>query len=618
MSYTPPAGNAADFHADGNVYYPLPFSFGQLTWVAATPPLAAVGAATAIADTKFGRPVHKSIDPDFNLVWALLHFDDETQMSRVCVDNGPRVATDIMQVPTLHVAETYIPLQLTTAAKFGTAGLSNTTRNNLPVRVDIPIVPESGGGRTLSDFTFECWFKPAADNIGGGILSLSPLSVYQNSDSSGGLLYFLDSTTGLSAAGPALPVGTWAHITWCGSGTSQVLYVNGTQVLTITHSAPVVWTAYVNAHKSSSGGFLDGRNGVVDEVRLTLGKARYTATFTAPTSSFPQFGPEYITQSINSTHLGSHNGSLGTAGMVIPAFSLGPTAQFGTPKVKPVAWGFSTTAFGATRLGSTHAAGAYTPTLHFGRPSSLRADGFQSTTFGLANSPYPQTKTATSTHTTAFGTGRLAQVVFPEGFRNTQLPLAYYPFTQAAVATGELVTNFGKPFGYKVSHLVFGYTCRPAGFAASKFGTPNAAYKQTGVTAGARTSALGTPNGRRVQPTTAVHSTAFGTPSHARVAVASGSISTALGTPTTVRAYRTTGAAPSLKFGTPTGVKLRTYYVTPMRPRARLGKPKVLNRVNRTTAGFTGTHFGTPVEKPRLHATMTPPASRFGKPLLIR
>jgi hypothetical protein len=79
---------------------------------------------------------------------------------------------------------------------------------------------------------------------------------------------------------------TWQHYAFVRNGSSLILYVNGTSVISAT---PTV--------VSTNGRFIIGNNkagytnsewpGVIDEIRHTKGVARYTANFTPPTAPFP-------------------------------------------------------------------------------------------------------------------------------------------------------------------------------------------------------------------------------------------------------------------------------------------------------------------------------------------
>jgi hypothetical protein len=76
--------------------------------------------------------------------------------------------------------------------------------------------------------------------------------------------------------------GAWNHVALCRSGTSTRLFLNGTQV----GSTQTDSTNYASTEFQLGG---SNFNGLVDEVRITKGVARYTGNFTAPTAAFDAF-----------------------------------------------------------------------------------------------------------------------------------------------------------------------------------------------------------------------------------------------------------------------------------------------------------------------------------------
>jgi hypothetical protein len=104
--------------------------------------------------------------------------------------------------------------------------------------------------------------------------------------SSGMQLYVNNSTTAIQ--GSALSTATWYHIAVCKSGSSTKMFVNGTQAGS-TYTDTNNYVAGVNRPRIGSGGDVAGNyfSGYIDDLRITKGYARYTASFTPPTSAFP-------------------------------------------------------------------------------------------------------------------------------------------------------------------------------------------------------------------------------------------------------------------------------------------------------------------------------------------
>jgi hypothetical protein len=90
-----------------------------------------------------------------------------------------------------------------------------------------------------------------------------------------------------------VPTDTWTHVaaTWSGPNTPVRLFINGNLDTTSSNiTAMNVPTSYITAVGSNSGGVGSGSSlfiGYIDEVRLTKGVARYTESFTPPTTAFP-------------------------------------------------------------------------------------------------------------------------------------------------------------------------------------------------------------------------------------------------------------------------------------------------------------------------------------------
>ncbi len=79
---------------------------------------------------------------------------------------------------------------------------------------------------------------------------------------------------------------TWTHIAFSRNSGTNRLFVNGTSVATNTNS----WTQTFTSTNVLLIGQTIGQDrpfdGYIDELRITRGVARYTANFTAPTSTF--------------------------------------------------------------------------------------------------------------------------------------------------------------------------------------------------------------------------------------------------------------------------------------------------------------------------------------------
>jgi hypothetical protein len=90
----------------------------------------------------------------------------------------------------------------------------------------------------------------------------------------------------LNVTTTAVVANTWTHIAVTRSGTSLILFVNGTQVGSTTNStnfASATGLIYIGGSSFSAAHSV---NGYISDFRITRGVARYTTTFTPPTSPF--------------------------------------------------------------------------------------------------------------------------------------------------------------------------------------------------------------------------------------------------------------------------------------------------------------------------------------------
>jgi len=139
------------------------------------------------------------------------------------------------------------------------------------------------------NWTIEFWVYFNA-LTGTNIIDYRSASVLSNTlavnYSSGMQLYVNNTTTAIQ--GSALSTGTWYHIAVCKSGSSTKMFVNGTQAGS-TYTDSNNYVAGVNRPRIGSGGDVAGNyfNGYIDDLRITKGVARYTTTFTPPTSQLP-------------------------------------------------------------------------------------------------------------------------------------------------------------------------------------------------------------------------------------------------------------------------------------------------------------------------------------------
>jgi hypothetical protein len=96
----------------------------------------------------------------------------------------------------------------------------------------------------------------------------------------GGQFNYLNNSQGSQTT---LSADTWYHVAVTRSGNVWRLFLNGTQEDTVTDSGTIVSS---NENRLFIGNFgTNYLNGYMDDLRITVGQARYTSNFTAPTSA---------------------------------------------------------------------------------------------------------------------------------------------------------------------------------------------------------------------------------------------------------------------------------------------------------------------------------------------
>lgn len=208
----------------------------------------------------------------YDNVAILLHLDG-SEGSTTVTDNSPSPKT-VTAIGDAHIS--------TTQSKFGGSsayfdGVGDRLKSSHATAFD-----------AAGDFTVEAWVYPSAVSGITDILGGSS-SLYTYIGINAGHIYTkIGGATGQS--GGTISAAAWTHIAACRSGNTVKFFINGVQDGSFTTS-----NAF-NASYINVGAQADTSNhytGYVDDLRLTIGVARYTANFPAPVSPFPD-GPALI------------------------------------------------------------------------------------------------------------------------------------------------------------------------------------------------------------------------------------------------------------------------------------------------------------------------------------
>lgn len=197
-----------------------------------------------------------------------------------------------------------------TATRYGTAAISTTQSKWGGASIRTP-----GGSCVLfadtnicdfvaGDFTIEFWVR--AD----GVTTQAFLNNYATSSATstfviqcngsgviGAYAYTGSSSISCVSAASTLVSATWQHIAFVRSGSNFYLFVDGVQKATTTSAATLNTGAAKTRVGAESDTGASGATAYFDDVRITKGVARYTASFTPPTEAFASL-QVYITGNV--------------------------------------------------------------------------------------------------------------------------------------------------------------------------------------------------------------------------------------------------------------------------------------------------------------------------------
>jgi hypothetical protein len=212
-------------------------------------------------------------DPNYTSVVLLLHGDNSL------LDNSRFFAT-------------ITNANVTYSAKFGTAAFSMNGTNS---EVYTPASANYNFG--TGNFTLEAWVYPTVQTNFKFMGTMRSGSVGQWA--SGKWIFGMQNSAGnnqwnfnANSLGSMQTTGTfalyqWYHVAVVRNGSTFRLYVNGVSSATMTNSGSLDSAISTPVLSIGSGGGTEFWQGIIDEVRISKGIARYTSNFSVPTTAFP-------------------------------------------------------------------------------------------------------------------------------------------------------------------------------------------------------------------------------------------------------------------------------------------------------------------------------------------
>jgi hypothetical protein len=410
----------------------------------------------------------------------------------------------------LNNLETVASAQISTSVfKYGTGSMKFNGAG------DVLVIPNKAAirlGGFRSPFTMECWIYPTAtptgsvgyivgDWVTGAASGPSNYAWYADGTNitfygvSYGNSYY--DAGGIVLAGGAYSNNVWTHIAVCYDGTTLRTFLNGSVV------ASGAWTglstnlgsyaANVGIGNVATAPTGYGYIGYIDDLRLTRNIARYTATFTPPTSAFPNLGPTtypvgWATQramfafgvsssALSTTNLVSNTGIVaGDASTVATARQGLAAAGYGGDKAI-FAYGYTTGVVSLSNLVSNTGVIAADTTgvgtarylinaASYGTGQAIFAYGYTSTQVSISN--LVSSAGVIATDTTGVGTTRSQLAAASYG---TDKAIFAYGWAGPVVSVSNLVSNTGV-----VGNDVTGVGTARLGPAAAGYGGDKAIF----------------------------------------------------------------------------------------------------------------------------------------------
>jgi len=207
-------------------------------------------------------------DPNFSSVSLLLHMDGS---GSTFVDSSGTPKT---------ITANGSATQSTAESKFGGKSAFFNGSSSLSAPASLTNLPAG------TDFTVEAWVYPTSTAQGGILGSGGNGPLCFGFDSGKLFLSRANIAEVVASATGAIVANQWQHVAATRSGDVMRLFINGTQVGSVTQSVSFPEpSAFSVGHLAGEGVWY--YSGYIDELRITNGVARYTANFTPPTAPFP-------------------------------------------------------------------------------------------------------------------------------------------------------------------------------------------------------------------------------------------------------------------------------------------------------------------------------------------
>ena len=216
-------------------------------------------------------------DPYFANVQLLLHFDG-TNGSTSFIDSSSAARTVSVYSGS--------PVLTTSNLKFGSAGGSFPGSS--------AAITAGTGLDFTGDFTIDCWLRYSNEttvgqvlwSMSGGTSTTYFYCVKTNNGTNSGIGVACMNMTTVNTLTYPMTAGNWYHISFVRSGSTGYVFIDGVLIQSnaVSTDVPATSREFLIGDNTTVGNELVGQ---IDDLRVTIGTARYTADFDVPTEAYP-------------------------------------------------------------------------------------------------------------------------------------------------------------------------------------------------------------------------------------------------------------------------------------------------------------------------------------------
>ena len=243
----------------------------------------------------------KNEDPYYDKTTILINWDNVANGSSSAGASELSINRYALSLPTASSSTV-----TTSVTKFPGAALnSNPVPTNLAYNQTTftKAVDVAAGGTAFGtgDFTIEMWYYPVASSardqqlittccpgtsLNGGYNGTTTKGLRITHSTANAFRIFNDVTVNGSATGLTFTNGAWCHVAVTRQSGTMRFFLNGTKGTDLTGTEAT--SNFLGNQNCRIAGDNQGQciSGYIDDVRITVGVARYTASFTAPTYGY--------------------------------------------------------------------------------------------------------------------------------------------------------------------------------------------------------------------------------------------------------------------------------------------------------------------------------------------